>query len=210
MTYTNREHAGAVLARELERFADDSPVVLGLPRGGVPVAAAIADELKAELDIIVVRKLGVPFHRELAMGAIGEGGVKVLNHEVITSLRVSSADIEKTEESELAELSRRARQFRAGASPVPIAGRTAIIVDDGIATGASAAAACEVARAHRATKVVLAAPVAATQAIRRLEKHADHIVCPLVTSDLGAVGLWFEDFRQVPDTDVMQILRAHR
>ncbi|MCW4355146.1 phosphoribosyltransferase family protein [Hoyosella sp. YIM 151337] len=210
MTYTNRRQAGAVLARELGELAEKSPVVLGLPRGGVPVAAAVAEELHADLDVIVVRKLGVPFHRELAMGAVGEDGVEVLNDEVISSLKVTSEDIALTEQRELQELARRSARFRQGAARIPLEGRDAIIVDDGIATGATAAAACEVARAHGARKVVLAAPVAASQAIRRLRDHADSIVCPQITPDLGAVGLWYEDFRQVQDSEVVEILHAHR
>lgn len=183
-----------------------NPIILGLPRGGVPVAAEIASKLDAPLDIILVRKLGSPRNPELALGAIGEGAVRVLNNDVIAAERVSPRDLAKVESSERAELLRRARILRAGRPPPSLTGRTAVIVDDGMATGASAAVAAAYARFQGAAEVILAVPVASPEAMRLLADSTDRVVCPFVPAVLGGVGAAFEDFHQLTDTEVVDIL----
>jgi putative phosphoribosyl transferase len=210
MAYSNRYAAGQVLARSLGHLRAAAPLVLGLPRGGVPVAYAVAESLGAQLDIILVRKLGVPTHRELAFGAIGEGGVRVLNASVVRETRLTEQDIAAVEQHELAELARRADALRGGHPPTPMARRTAVIVDDGIATGATVIAACQVAHAARAQHVVVAVPVAAHDAIARVRGYAHSVICPLIPSDLSAVGAWYDDFTQVPESDVVSILARAR
>ena len=160
MLFTDRADAGRRLAEALQRLADDEPIVLGLPRGGVPVAFQVARALRAPLDVIVVRKLGVPYHPELGFGAIGEGGVRVISDDVVRRGGVRPEDLESVQRTEEAELARQAQRFRAGRPRLPLDGRTAIVVDDGIATGSTAAAACQVVRAQGAARVVLAVPVA--------------------------------------------------
>jgi putative phosphoribosyl transferase len=204
--FTDRVEAGRELARELEYLRGHDIVVLGLPRGGVPVAAAVADHLKAPLDVIVVRKLGLPTQTELAMGAIGEDGIRVLNEEVIHRSGVSEADIAAVERRERAELEQRARRLRSGHERVSVRGRTAVIVDDGVATGSTARAACEVARAHGAARVVLAVPVAPSGWERRMGSAADDMVCPSTPASFYAVGQWYRDFSPVTDDEVVALL----
>ncbi|MYW11199.1 phosphoribosyltransferase, partial [Streptomyces sp. SID2563] len=160
MQFADRPDAGRRLAEALRPLAQSDPVVLGLPRGGVPVAFRVAQELGAPLDVIVVRKLGVPRHPELGFGAIGEGGVRIISDDIVRRAGVSDSDIAAVQEAEEAELRRRAREFRGDRPRVPLDGRTVVVVDDGIATGATALAACAVARAQGAAHVVLAVPVA--------------------------------------------------
>jgi len=210
MHFRDRVEAGERLAQALMPWRGESVVVLGLPRGGVPVAAEIAHALGAPLDVLVVRKLGLPAQPELAMGAIGEGGVRVLNQTVVRTTGVSEADLARVEAVERAELARQAGRFRDDRPPVALAGRTALIVDDGIATGATALVACQVARALGATRVVMAAPVAAPSSVRDVRAVADDVVCLETPTEFTAVGQWYDDFRPTTDEDVIQCLRSVR
>ncbi|MEU9160191.1 phosphoribosyltransferase family protein [Streptomyces sp. NPDC048424] len=206
MLFTHRTDAGERLAEALRHLRGEDPVVLGLPRGGVPVAFQVARALGAPLDVIVVRKLGVPYHRELGFGAIGEGGVRVISEDIVRSSRVRPEDLAAVEYAEEAELARQARRFRGERPRVALAGRTVIVVDDGIATGATAAAACEVVRAQGAARVVLAVPVAPPDAVTRLRTAADEVVCLSTPHAFRAVGEWYEDFSQTPDEEVVALL----
>src|SRR5215831_10323020 len=202
----DRTDAGRYLARSLERLRGSDVVVLGLPRGGVPVAFEVAMALGAPLDVIVVRKLGVPYQPELAMGAIGEGGIKVSNDEVIRRGGITSQEIAAVEERERADLEQQAERFRAGRPHVDVAGRTAIIVDDGIATGSTAAAACQVARLLGASRVVLAVPVGAPESIRSLQVVCDEVDCLFAPDYFMAVGTFYDNFRHVADAEVTDLL----
>ena len=197
-----------MLAARLAADPPSHPVVLGLPRGGVPVAAEIARALGAPLDVLVVRKLGVPWHPEVAMGAVGEDGATVLNTDVTAAARVTLDDVEAVAQRERAEVEQRVIRFREGRPPAPRAGRTAIVVDDGIATGATMRAACSIARVRGAASVVVAVPVAAPDALAALD--ADDIVCLSSPEDFMAVGMHYLDFRQVDDGEVVELLRAAR
>ena len=196
--FRNRSEAGALLAAEVTRRLIGVPaadlVVLGLPRGGVPVAAAIADALAAPLDILIVRKLGVPSQPELAMGAIGEHGARVLNDEVLTATGISERELADVESRERVELERRARLYRTGRTPIDLTGKTAIIVDDGIATGSTVAAACHICRQAGAARVVVATPVAPASSIRRLERVADEVISVVTPDSFFAIGEWYLDF----------------
>ncbi|MFG2993932.1 phosphoribosyltransferase family protein [Streptomyces sp. NPDC048257] len=206
MLFTHRTEAGERLAEALLHLRGEDPVVLGLPRGGVPVAFRVARALGAPLDVIVVRKLGVPHHRELGFGAIGEGGVRVISEDIVRSSRVRPEDLAAVEHAEEAELARQARRFRGDRPRVALGGRTVIVVDDGIATGATAAAACEVVRAQGAARVVLAVPVAPPDAVARLGSAADEVVCLSTPHAFRAVGEWYQDFSQTPDEEVVFLL----
>ncbi|MFF3766517.1 phosphoribosyltransferase family protein [Streptomyces sp. NPDC001922] len=206
MRFADRAEAGRRLAGQLDHLRTEHPVVLGLPRGGVPVASEVARALDAPLDVILVRKLGVPYHRELGFGAIGEGGVRVVHDSIIRMSRVDEADLAEVQRTEEAELQRQALRFRGGRPQIPLAGRTAIVVDDGIATGATASAACRVARAHGAARVVLAVPVAPPDAAVALRSEVDELVCLSTPSAFYAVGEWYQDFAQTPDRDVVDLL----
>ena len=204
--YSDRRDAGRQLASHLAHLKGAGTVVLGLPRGGVPVAAEVATALGAPLDVILVRKLGVPFQPELAWGAIGEGGVRVINPDVLRMAHVSEPEMASVERRERASLEHRARLFRAGRPPRPLAGSTAVVVDDGLATGATAMAACEVARAHGATRVVLAVPVGPPECERRFHDRVDEVVCPWQPQGFAAIGQFYRDFRQVSDQEVVDLL----
>jgi putative phosphoribosyl transferase len=204
MMFRDREDAGRQLAQRLTHLRGRDGIVLGLPRGGVPVAFEVASSLGLPLDVIVVRKLGVPWHEELAMGAIGEG-VRVLDDDAVSSLQVSAEEVDAVERREQEELARRARRFRGQRGPLTLADRTVIIVDDGIATGSTARAACAVARAAGAGRVVLAAPVAPPDWAPPVG-DADEFLCVARPSPFFAIGQWYEDFTQTTDATVLELL----
>ncbi len=206
MHFAGRGDAGRRLAALLTPFAADEPVVVGLPRGGVPVAAEVARHLGAPLDVLLVRKLGVPHQPELAMGAIGEGGVRVLNQAVISRCQVTAAEFADLERREWDELERRAADLRRDRTRTPLEGRTVIIVDDGIATGSTARAACQIARAHEAARVVLAVPVGPAGWEERFADEADETISVATPSDFVAVGQWYTDFAPTTDADVVACL----
>jgi putative phosphoribosyl transferase len=204
--FIDRIDAGRRLAERLQPMRGQDVVVLGLPRGGVPVALEVADTLGAPLDVIVVRKLGVPYQPELAMGAIGEDGVRVVNDEVMRHARITDEEFAAVEATERAELERRARRFRGDRPRVSLHGRTAIVVDDGIATGSTALAACQVARAHGASRVVLAVPVAPPGASGRFGADVDELVCLAMPKRFASVGQWYSDFSSTTDEQVVACL----
>lgn len=213
--FANRHDAGAALADRLLDELDGAappPVVLGLPRGGVPVAAPVAAALGAPLDVLVVRKLGMPARPELAMGAIGEAGARVLNDDVLALARLSGGELAAIEARERAELEARVARFRGGAEPVSLAGRTAILVDDGIATGATMRVACRVARARNPARLVVATPVASPESLDELDvlPEVDDVVCLLAPPGFMAVGMHYVDFRQTEDEEVARLLAAAR
>jgi putative phosphoribosyl transferase len=209
MAFVDRSEAGRQLAASLAEFADQDVVVLGLPRGGVVVAAEVADALRAPLDVIVVRKLGFPSQPELAMGAIGEGGAKVINAEGALLAREDPEGAAAVERYEREELARRATCFRGERDRVSIKGKTVIVVDDGIATGATIRVACEVARAQGAMRVVAAAPIAPASVVIDLATVADKVVCPHTPRHFHAIGQWYDDFSPTPDDEVVEILQRH-
>jgi putative phosphoribosyl transferase len=205
----NREEAGNKLADRLAAYKERQDVlVLALPRGGVPVAAPIARALKAPLDVFIVRKLGVPGHQELAMGAIASGGVRVMNMDVVRSLGISEEQIEKVADAEQRELTRRENQYRGNRDFPEISGKTVILVDDGVATGATMRAAIKALREGGAQKLVVAVPVAPPDTCEVLSREVDELVCPFRPSPFHAIGLWYEDFPQVSDETVVRILKA--
>ena len=206
--YLDRADAGRRLAGALLAYRDRDALVLGLPRGGVPVAFEVARELQAPLDVLVVRKLGVPNQPELAFGAIGEGGVRVLNDSVLRHVLVSDAEIAEVETGQRAELRRRVETYRGDRTPIPLAGRVVVIVDDGFATGSTARAACLVARAHGAATVVLAAPIGAPDTIAELRDYADDVVCLGAPRYFSAVGQGYDNFTQTADEEVCILLRC--
>ena len=207
MSFLDRSDAGRRLANRMLHLRGEDVVVLALPRGGVPVAAEVARALGAPLDVIVVRKLGVPVQPELGMGAIGEGDVRIINPEVVAITHVTDAEIATVERRERAELDRRARRFRGDRPRTPLAGRTAVIIDDGIATGSTARAACQVARAQGAARVVLAVPVAPPSACATLAADADEVVCLETPGHFLAIGEWYQDFSQTSDREVVSLLQ---
>lgn len=204
--FSDRTDAGRRLADRLLHLIGHDVVVVGLPRGGVPVAREVSEALHAPLDVIVVRKLGVPFQPELAMGAIGEDDVRVIDEEIVRRAGIDDAQLAEVEALERAELARRVRQFRGDRQRIPLAGREVVVVDDGIATGATARAACRVARAEGARRVVLAVPVAPTGWARRFRDVADECVCVATPTPFRDIGRFYDDFRQTSDAEVLACL----
>jgi putative phosphoribosyl transferase len=209
MIFQNREEAGRRLAARLAELGGlgDNPQVLALPRGGVPVAAPVATELDGELDVLVVRKLGLPGHTELAMGAVAAGGVRVLNEEVVRSFRVAPDVIEQVAERELAELDRRERLYRGDLPPLAVEGREVVLVDDGLATGATMRVAVAALRQRNVKRVVVAVPVAAPDVCQAIDEEADQAVCLETPEPFIAVGRWYRDFPQTGDEEVRRLLR---
>jgi len=208
-SFSNRTHAGKELAQAVSEQLPTTPtnlLVLALPRGGVPVAAEVAKSLNAELDLLIVRKLGLPWHPELAIGAIASGGIRILNDDVVRYNGVNEETIAEVEREESRELQRRTSAYR-GARPIPvIAGRTVILVDDGIATGATMLAAVAALRKQQPEALIVAVPVAPPETIMRLEEQADQIICLLQPTNLYAIGTWYQDFSQTSDEEVRQLL----
>ncbi|MCX4458945.1 phosphoribosyltransferase family protein [Streptomyces sp. NBC_01340] len=209
MFFMDRRDAGRQLAARLGHFKEAGVVVLGLPRGGVPVAAEVAEALGAPLDVCLVRKLGVPFQPELGMGAIGEGGVRVINDDVVRTARVTPDELAEVEARERVVLQSRARQYRGGREPIELEGRTVLVVDDGVATGSTARVACRIARARGAARIVLAVPAAPHDWTARLNEDADELVCLHTPRNFFAVGQFYTiDFSQVDDAEVVACLEA--
>lgn len=204
--FKDRADAGRQLAEMLPHLRDHNAVVLGLPRGGIPVAFEIARALRAPLDVLNVRKLGVPWHEELAMGAIATGGVRVLNNHVIMSMGVTNEILEEVTALQRLELDRRERLYRAGRPAPDLRGRIVVLVDDGIATGATVRAAISVVRAQKPAKLVLAVPVAQESVVGELEGEVDELVCVSKPSDLYAIGVWYDHFPQLSDAEVQTTL----
>jgi predicted phosphoribosyltransferase len=205
--FHDRADAGRALAQLLERYAARPDVlVLGLPRGGMPVALEVAAALDAPLDVFLVRKLGVPGREELAMGAIATGGVRVLNEDVVDALKIPASVVAEVAEREMAELARREHAYRGGRPSPTLKDRTAILVDDGLATGATMRAAARAARQQHPQRTVVAVPVAAASTCDELRLEADDVVCAFTPEPFYAVGIWYEDFSQTTDDEVRRLL----
>lgn len=204
--FTDRARAGQALAKKLEHLRGRNLLVLGLPRGGLPVAYEVARALNAPLDLLNVRKLGVPWHEELAMGAIGAGGVRVLNHDVVMSMGITKALIEEVAAVQQAELDRRERVYRNGRAAPAIRDRTVILVDDGIATGATVRAAIAVVRTQEPAAIILAVPVVQQTVAAELRPDVDELVAVVTPADLIAIGAWYDHFEQLTDREVQRLL----
>ena len=208
MRFVNRVDAGCHLAAAVQKRDLHDPVVVGLPRGGVPVAYQVAQALHAPLDVIVVRKLGLPYQPELGVGAIGEDGVRVVNEELVRATRLRPDELETIERRERAELRRRARRLRGDRAAAALTGRTVVVVDDGVATGSTARAACRIARARGAARVVLAVPVGPPGVREQFRDVADEVICLHTPPDFVAVGQCYGDFAQTTDEQVVELLRC--
>jgi putative phosphoribosyl transferase len=206
--FKNREDAGRFLATKLTAYANrPDVVVLALPRGGVPIGYEVAQALRAPLDVFLVRKLGVPGQRELAMGALASGGVRVLNADLIRALEIPAPAVDAVIAEEEAELARRERSYRDGRPPLAVRGRTAILVDDGLATGSTMRAAAQALRQEDAARVVVAVPVAPPETCAEFRSEVDDVVCALTPEPFYAVGLWYGDFAQTTDEEVHDLLQ---
>ena len=206
--FANRRQAGKKLATQLVNYANRSDVlVLALPRGGVPVGFEVARALRAPLDVFLVRKLGVPGHEELAMGAIGTGGVRVLNEEVTSQMQISSSAIDEVARREEQELKRRERLYRGDRAAPSVQGCTVILIDDGLATGSTMRAAATALRKMQPSKIIVAVPVAAAETCADLRNEVDEVVCGATPEPFMAVGAWYSDFEQTSDDEVRELLR---
>lgn len=207
MIYRDRADAGRELARKLAEYRRrDDVIVLGLPRGGVPVAFEVATALGAPLDVFVVRKLGTPGQPELAMGAIASGGVRVLNHDVVAALGIPDDKIEEVAQAEGEELRRREQQYRGSRPPLDVRDKTVILVDDGLATGSTMRAAAAALKQEGAHKIVVAVPVAAEASCTAVRSEVDELVCAATPEPFWAVGQWYRDFDQTTDAEVHSLL----
>ncbi|OUC14036.1 MAG: phosphoribosyl transferase [Alkalinema sp. CACIAM 70d] len=205
--FHDRREAGRLLAKKLKEYAHrEDVVVLGLPRGGVPVAYEVAEVLEAPLDVCIVRKLGVPGHRELAMGAIASNGVRWLNYGLIRDLQISSPAIDEVAAKELRELQRRDRTYRGDRDPWNVENRCVIVVDDGLATGASMRAAIHVIEQQHPAQIIVAVPVSPRETVRQLAQEVTQVVCLKTPEPFHAIGLWYENFAQTSDEEVCQLL----
>lgn len=209
MPFKNRSEAGQKLARALSHYKDQHPVILALPRGGVPVAAEVAAALDAPLDLILVRKIGVPFQPELAMGAVVDGGAPIIvrNEDVIQGAGIDETQFKAVCDGELAEIERRRQRYLGGRERVDVTGRTAIVIDDGIATGATMRAALRATRTRNPRKLVLAVPVAPSESIVAMREEAEEVICLEDHEFFGAIGFYYRDFRQVSDEEVIEMLK---
>jgi len=206
--FRDRTEAGRLLAQKLREYANrDDVVMLALPRGGVPVAYEVANTLNVPLDIFLVRKLGLPGNEELAMGAIASGGVRVLNEEVVRALNIPDEIVDEVAEKEERELERREREYRGGRPPVDVRGRTAILIDDGLATGSSMRAAALALRINQPAQIVVAVPVGAPSTCAEFESEVDKVVCAVTPEPFWGVGQWYRDFSQTSDEEVRDLLR---
>jgi len=211
LPFRNRADAGALLAMRLLPYEDRADViVLALPRGGVPIGFAIAERLHVDLDVLVVRKLGVPGREELAMGAVASGGLRVLNDDVVALARVDKAMIDRAVAAEIAEIARRETRYRGGAPPLSLHGHTVILVDDGLATGSTMMVAIQAVRREHPHRIVVAVPVAASESCVEVGRHVDEVVCLHTPEPFGAVSLWYETFDQTSDDEVVALLRRAR
>jgi predicted phosphoribosyltransferase len=209
--FRDRSEAGRLLASKLGAYANRPDVlVLALPRGGVPVAYEVARALNAPLNVFLVRKLGVPGHEEYAMGAIATGGVRVLNESAIRSLGVPDYVIDAVAAKEQQELARRERLYRGDRPPPDVRGKTVILMDDGLATGATMQAAVKALRQEQARRIVVAVPVAAPETCKQLKEQVDEIICAVTPEPFYAVGLWYQDFSQTTDEEVRELLERAR
>ena len=207
--YADRRAAGNQLAQHLQSFSSDTTaVILALPRGGVPVGYELARQLQLPLDVFLVRKLGVPGHEELAMGAIASGGVRVLNQEVVRSLEIPAEVVDSVAREEQEELNRRGRLYRAGRPAPELRGKTVILVDDGLATGSTMRVAVAAVRQAGAGRILVAIPVAPSDTCERLAREADSVVCPVCPQHFHSVGEWYADFAQTTDDEVNSLLTA--
>lgn len=205
--FFDRREGGQFLAESLTAYTDrEDVIVLALPRGGVPVAAEVAKRLNAPLDVFVVRKLGLPGHPELAMGAIASGGARVFNGEVVNALSIPDEVIDAVSAEELIELQRREKAYRAGRPPLELEGKTVIVVDDGVATGSTMLAAVSALRQLNAARIVVAAPVIAASTYSEMQRAADEVAAVILPENFYAVGLWYQDFSQTTDDEVRELL----
>jgi predicted phosphoribosyltransferase len=205
--FRDRRDGGRALARVLTAYADrPDVVVLALPRGGVPVGYEVARALRAPLDVYIVRKLGVPGHEEYAMGAIASGGVRVLNEKIVQLLGIPDDAVEAVARAEQRELERRERLYREGRPPLDVRGRTVVLVDDGLATGATMLAAVKALQAEQAERIVVAVPTAAPQTCEDMRHEADEVICATTPEPFHAVGQWYRDFDQTSDEEVHELL----
>jgi len=211
MSFKDRLEAGKKLAKALKRYAGQNPVILALPRGGVPVAGEVAASLNAPLDLVLVRKIGVPRQPELAMGAIVDGGTPIVvrNEDVIRDAGVDEAEFKHICDRELAEIESRRRRYLGDRPPIDVKDRVTIVIDDGIATGATTRAALRATRMRAPTTLVLAVPVASTESLAEVRKEADDVICLEAHDFLGAIGSYYSDFRQTSDAEVIEALARY-